>query len=60
MFPTSDYLSEIGLANLFTEVVLGTLQAVSAQFAVDGASTQILVQLVMSIIGQEAEQAGGY
>jgi len=60
MFPTTDFISAIALADLFTEVVLGTLQSVSTQFAMDGASTQPLVQLIASIIGQEAEQAGGY
>lgn len=59
-FPTTDFESAIGLAGLFTEVVLGTLQSVSAQFATSGPETQALVQLVASIIGQEGEQAGGY
>ncbi|KAK4687591.1 hypothetical protein P7C73_g2525, partial [Tremellales sp. Uapishka_1] len=60
MFPTTDFVSAIALADLFTEVVLGTLQSVSAQFATDGTTTQPLVPLFASIIGQEAEQVGGY
>lgn len=60
MFPSTDFVSAISYADLFTEVVLGTLQAVSSQFATDGPMTQSLVQLIASIIGQEGEQAGGY
>ena len=60
MFPTTDYLSAIALADVFTEVVLGTLQSVLTQFATDGAMTQSLVALFGSIIGQEAEQVGGF
>lgn len=60
MFPTTDFISAIAIADLFTEVVLGTLQAVNSQFAMDGNNTQALVQLISSIIGQEGEQAGGY
>jgi hypothetical protein len=60
MFPTTDFLSAIALADLFTEVVLGTLQSVEAQFATDNNSTRSLVTLVASIIGQEGEQVGGY
>ena len=60
MFPTTTFISAIALADLFTEVVLGTLQAVVTQFGMDGASTLPLVQLFASVIGQEAEQVGGY
>jgi hypothetical protein len=60
MFPSTDFATAISTADLFTEVVLGTLQAVSTQFAQDGDETIPLVQLIASIIGQEAEQAGGY
>jgi hypothetical protein len=60
MFPTTDFLSAIALADLFTEVVLGTLQSVSTQFANGDNNTRSLVGLVASIIGQEAEQVGGY
>jgi len=60
MFPTTDFLSAIALADVFTEVVLGTLQSVSTQFANGDENTRSLVALVTSIIGQEAEQVGGY
>lgn len=60
MFPTTDFLSAIALADLFTEVVLGTLQSVLTQFSTDDDNTRSLVALFGSIIGQEAEQVGGY
>lgn len=60
MFPATDFTTAIALADLFTEVVLGTLQSVSAQFANGDDNSRALVALVASIIGQEAEQAGGY
>lgn len=60
MFPSTDFASAIALADLFTEVVLGTLQSVSSQFAKGDDHTRSLVALVASIIGQEGEQVGGY
>ena len=59
MFPTTDFTSAVAIADLFTEVVLGTLQSVTRQFAGDN-STIDLTSLVASIIGQEGEQSGGY
>ena len=59
MFPSTDFASAIATADLFTEVVLGTLQSVELQFAMDN-DTIPLTQLVASIIGQEAQQDGGF
>ena len=61
MFPSTDFNSAIATADLFTEVVLGTLQSVILGFAMDGTNATIgLTQLIASIIGQEAQQTGGY
>lgn len=61
MFPVTDFKSAIALAATFTDLVLGTLQEVSRQFALDGGqAADGLVNLLASIIGQEGEQDGAY
>ncbi|ORX34319.1 putative sexual development protein [Kockovaella imperatae] len=61
MFPSTDFESAVAIADLFTAVVLGTLQSVVKGFATDmDNSTIALTGLIASIIGQEGEQAGGY
>jgi hypothetical protein len=61
MFPVTDFLSAITLADTFTALVLGTLQSVINEFATDmDNSTIALTTLIASIIGQEAQQDGGY
>lgn len=60
MFPVTDFKSAIALADVFTELVVGTIQSVQTQFAMDSPASQSLVGLFGSILGQEAEQIGGY
>ncbi|OAL56255.1 hypothetical protein IQ07DRAFT_593799 [Pyrenochaeta sp. DS3sAY3a] len=55
-FPVVDFQSAIGLAALFTDVVLGTLQDVNQIFA-EGQDAG-LVRAVSSVLGNEAEQEG--
>lgn len=55
-FPVTDFQSAIALAGTFTDVVLGTLQAVNQEFAKNGDFG--LVRGVSSVIGNEAEQEG--
>lgn len=57
-FPAADFDTAISTATLFTEVVLGTLQAAQTTFATTGDSE--LVGLFGSVIGQEGEQVGYY
>jgi hypothetical protein len=57
-FPVSDFLSAIGLASTFTDVVLGTLQDVTSLLATDGDNG--LIRGVVSVVGQEGEQNGFY
>lgn len=57
-FPTTDVKSAIALAETFTALVLGTLQAASQAFAAAGDSGP--VRTVASVIGQEGEQTGFY
>lgn len=55
-FPVTDFQSAIGLAALFTDLVLGTLQDVNQFFAENGDFG--LVRAVSSVIGNEGEQEG--
>lgn len=57
-FPTADLNSAIALAATFTDVVLGTLGDVQAQFATSGDDG--LIRGIASVIGQEGEQNGFY
>jgi hypothetical protein len=57
-FPVSDFISAIGLASTFTDVVLGTLQDVASLLATDGDDG--LIRGVVSVVGQEGEQNGFY
>ncbi|ROV95659.1 hypothetical protein VMCG_07550 [Cytospora schulzeri] len=57
-FPVSDLRSAIMLAEIFTSVVLGTLQDASQLLAANGDSGP--VRSVASVIGQEGEQNGWY
>ena len=57
-FPVSDFLSAIGLASTFTDVVLGTLGDVATLLGQDGDSG--LIRGIASVIGQEGEQNGFY
>lgn len=55
-FPVTDFESAIGLAQTFTDLVLGTLQDVSDIFA--RSQDYGLVRAVASVIGNEAQQDG--
>lgn len=57
-FPTTDFASAIGLADLFTGVVLGALQEVVEVFAAGGAAPA--TRLIASVIGQEGAQKGWF
>lgn len=57
-FPVTDFQSAIGLAQTFTDLVLGTLQDVNQVFAQNGDFG--LVRAVSSVIGNEGEQNGLY
>lgn len=59
-FGTNDFQSAIKTAALFTDVVLGTLQDVQANFAAGDAGDKQLIPGVGSVIGQEGEQDGFY
>ncbi|MCJ1282830.1 hypothetical protein MMC26_002156 [Xylographa opegraphella] len=60
MFPVSDFLSAITLAQTFTDVVLGVLPQGQTLFASDGGDEVPLVNLIGSIIAQEGQQDGWY
>jgi hypothetical protein len=55
-FPVTNFQEAIALAATFTDLVLGTLQAVNEQFAKGGDFG--LVRAVSSVIGNEGEQEG--
>ncbi|OAA69731.1 late sexual development protein [Cordyceps fumosorosea ARSEF 2679] len=57
-FPASDLAGAIRLASTFTAVVLGSLQGANVAFAKENLAVPI--QLVSSVIGEEAEQNGFY
>jgi len=57
-FPATDFDTAIATASLFTDVVLGTLQAAQTTFATTG--DDAVVGLIGSVIGQEGEQNGYY
>lgn len=57
-FPATDFDTAIATASLFTDVVLGTLQAAQNTFATTG--DDAVVGLIGSVIGQEGEQNGYY
>ena len=59
-FPVSDFLSAITLANTFTDVVLGVLPQAQTVFAGDQGDESPLVNLLGSVLAQEAEQNGFY
>jgi len=58
MFPSTDFPSAIGVASLFTDLVLGTLPDIQTIFGTDGDVG--LIRGVGSVIGQEGEQNGFY
>lgn len=57
-FPATDFDTAVATASLFTDVVLGTLQAAQNAFATTG--DDAVVGLIGSVIGQEGEQNGYY
>lgn len=60
-FGVTNLKDAIALASTFTDVVLGALQTVQQNLAVDGgAEASALVPLLASIIGQEGEQDGAF
>jgi len=59
-FPVTSYDTAIALANTFTDVVLGVLPQAQTVFASDGGQELGLVNLIGSIIAQEAQQDGWY
>lgn len=59
-FPVASFESAIALANTFTDVVLGVLPMAQTTFATDGGQEIGLVNLLGSIIGQEAQQDGWF
>ncbi|KAL9608661.1 MAG: hypothetical protein Q9167_006528 [Letrouitia subvulpina] len=59
-FPVTTFHEAIALANLFTDVVLGTLPQAQVQFAADAGDESPLVPLFGSVIYQEGEQTGFY
>ncbi|MCJ1381873.1 hypothetical protein MMC17_004985 [Xylographa soralifera] len=60
MFPVSDFLSAITLAQTFTDIVLGVLPQAQTVWASDGGEELPLVNLFGSVIAQEAQQDGWY
>ena len=56
VFPDTDYESAIDFARTFTDLVVGTLQAVQFSHAVEG--DEEYIPLIGSVIGQESEQIG--
>ena len=60
IFPVCDFLSAIALANTFTDVVLGVLPQAQTVFAGDQGDEAPLVNLLGSVMAQEAEQNGFY
>ena len=60
MFPVSDFLSAITLAQTFTDIVLGVLPQAQTLWASDGGDELPLVNLFGSVIAQEAQQDGWY
>lgn len=59
-FGSNDFQTAIKTAATFTDVVLGTLQDVQANFAAGDAGDKLLIPGVGSVIGQEGEQDGFY
>jgi hypothetical protein len=55
-FPVTDFQSAIGLAAVFTDLVMGTLQDVIQQFSLNGDSG--FVRGVAASLGNEGEQEG--
>jgi len=60
IFPVNTYEKAIALANTFTDVVLGVLPQAQTLFAKDGGQELGYVNLLGSILGQEAEQNGWF
>lgn len=59
-FPVSTFLEAVTLAQTFTDVVLGTLPEAQTLFAVDGGAETPLINVLGSVLAQEAEQVGFY
>ncbi|KAK9416023.1 putative Sexual development protein [Seiridium unicorne] len=59
IFPVDNFDDAIAFASVFTDIVLGTLQEVLTNFAIDGDGPNF-VGLIGSVIGQEGEQNGFY
>lgn len=60
MFPVTNFMDAILLAQTFTEVVLGVLPGAQATFATDGGDATGLIPIIGSIIAQEGQQDGYY